>query len=63
MKRSPLAVAVTTALFSVTALAEVTPADLPAMIVSADFRPNTAQETPVSLTQICLLYTSDAADE
>ncbi|WP_273148848.1 TonB-dependent receptor [Methylophaga thiooxydans] len=52
MKRSPLAVAVTTALFSVTALAEVTPADLPAMIVSADFRPNTAQETPVSLTQI-----------
>lgn len=52
MKRSPLAVAVTTALFSVTAIAEVTPADLPAMIVSADFRPNTAQETPVSLTQI-----------
>jgi len=52
MKRSPLAVAVTAALFSVAALAEVTPADLPAMIVSADFRPNTAQETPVSLTQI-----------
>lgn len=52
MKRSAFAVAMTTAIFSFPALAEVTPADLPAMIVSADFRPNTAQETPVSLTQI-----------
>lgn len=52
MKRSTFAVAMTTALFSTTALAEITPTDLPAMIVSADFRPNTAQETPVSLTQI-----------
>lgn len=52
MKRSTFAVAMTTALFSVTALAEITPADLPAMIVSADFRPNAAQQTPVSLTQI-----------
>lgn len=52
MKRSAFAVAITAAIFSFPALAEVTPADLPAMIVSADFRPNTAQETPVSLTQI-----------
>ena len=26
--------------------------ELPAMIISADFRPNTAHETPVSLTMI-----------
>lgn len=52
MKRSAFAVAMTTAIFSFPTFAEVTPADLPAMIVSADFRPNTAQETPVSLTQI-----------
>jgi len=51
MTRSILAAAIAS-LFSVPAVAEVTPADLPAMIVSADFRPNEALETPVSLTQI-----------
>lgn len=50
MKRSILATACASALFSVPAWAEVTPADLPAMIVSADFRPNDAHDTPVSLT-------------
>ena len=52
MKRSILAVACTTAIFSLSVQAEITPADLPAMIVSADFRPVKAQDTPVSLTQI-----------
>lgn len=50
MKRSILATACASALFSIPAWAEVTPADLPAMIVSADFRPNDAHDTPVSLT-------------
>ncbi len=52
MKRSTLALACASALFSVPSWAEITPADLPSMIVSADFRPNEAQETPVSLTLI-----------
>lgn len=34
------------------AIAEITPAELPAMIVSADFRPGEAQDTPVSLTSV-----------
>jgi outer membrane receptor protein involved in Fe transport len=51
MTRSILATAIAS-LFTVPAVAEVTPADLPSMIVSADFRPNEAQDTPVSLTQI-----------
>ena len=38
-----------TALLSTQALAEI---ELPAMLVSADFRPNTAQKTPISLTTI-----------
>jgi outer membrane receptor protein involved in Fe transport len=52
MKRSILTTACASALFSAPAWAEITPADLPTMIVSADFRPNEAQDTPVSLTQI-----------
>lgn len=52
MKRSILTTACASALFSVPAWAEVTPADLPAMIVSADFRPNAAQDTPISLTTV-----------
>ncbi len=38
-----------TALLSTQALAEI---ELPAMLVSADFRPSTAQKTPISLTTI-----------
>jgi outer membrane receptor protein involved in Fe transport len=52
MKRSILATACVSALFSVPAEAEVSPADLPAMIVSADFRPSEAQDTPVSLSTV-----------
>jgi iron complex outermembrane receptor protein len=52
MKRSPLALACAGAILSLPSWAEITPADLPSMIVSADFRPNEAQETPVSLTTI-----------
>lgn len=52
MKPSILATACASALFCVPAWAEVTPADLPAMIVSADFRPNEAQDTPVSLSTV-----------
>tara|TARA_R110002050_G_scaffold57423_1_gene128799 strand:- start:17773 stop:19818 length:2046 start_codon:yes stop_codon:yes gene_type:complete len=40
------------ALFSTQAFAEIAEIELPAMLVSADFRPNTAQETPISLTTI-----------
>ncbi|MDX1574263.1 MAG: TonB-dependent receptor [Methylophaga sp.] len=50
MKPSLLSVAIYSALFSSVALAEVTPEDLPSMLVSADFRPATAQDIPVSLT-------------
>lgn len=52
MKRSIIAVAIVTAVVSTNTRAEITPADLPTMIVSADFRPNEAQDTPVSLTRI-----------
>lgn len=52
MKHSYLATAVFTAMMTPTLSAEVTPADLPSMIVSADFRPGKAQDTPVSLTTV-----------
>lgn len=52
MKHTYIATAVLTALIASPLKAEVTPADLPSMIVSADFRPGEAQDTPVSLTQI-----------
>lgn len=52
MKRSIVAVGISTAIFAADAIAEITPADLPSMIVSADFRPTKALETPVSLTTI-----------
>jgi len=52
MKRSTLALACASAMLSVPSWAEITPAELPSMIISADFRPNEAQETPVSLTTI-----------
>ena len=40
------------ALLSTQTFAEIAEIELPAMLVSADFRPNTAQETPISLTTI-----------
>ncbi len=40
------------ALLSTHALAEPPEVELPAMVISADFRPNTAQQTPISLTTI-----------
>lgn len=40
------------ALLSTHAFADTSEVALPAMVVSADFRPNTAQETPISLTTI-----------
>lgn len=52
MNVKTLAGLLTSALFTSIASAEVTPEDLPAMIVSADFRPTQALETPVSLTTI-----------
>ena len=48
-KTLPLSIAV---LLSANAVAKVDNHDLPAMVVSADFRPATALETPVSLTTI-----------
>ncbi len=52
MNRSAIATAITTALFAAPIYAEVTPADLPAMVITADFRPGEAQDTPISLTTI-----------
>ncbi|HEC72852.1 MAG TPA: TonB-dependent receptor [Methylophaga aminisulfidivorans] len=52
MNRSTLALAIAAVHLSPAAYAEITPTDLPSMIVSADFRPNLAHETPVSLTTI-----------
>lgn len=52
MKYAYLTTAVLMAIIAPPLNAEVTPADLPSMIVSADFRPGEAQDTPVSLTQI-----------
>lgn len=51
MKFKTLSLAIS-ALLSANVLAEVTEHDLPAMVVSADFRPAIALETPVSLTTI-----------
>lgn len=44
--------AVITAILSSTAIADETATELPSMVVSADFRPSLAQETPISLTTI-----------
>jgi len=49
MKFKVLSAAVA-ALLSPYTYAEIADIDLPAMVVSADFRPSTAQETPISLT-------------
>jgi len=40
------------ALLPTSAIAEIATVELPAMVINADFRPNTAQETPISLTTI-----------
>ncbi len=40
------------ALLPTSAIAEIAAVELPAMVINADFRPNTAQETPISLTTI-----------
>lgn len=50
MKHSLLPLAISSALFSGASIAEVTPEDLPSMLVSADFRPAVAQDIPISLT-------------
>lgn len=52
MKRSIVAVGISTAIFAADAIAEITPADLPSMIVSADFRPGMDYETPVSISTV-----------
>ncbi|KKM92820.1 hypothetical protein LCGC14_1214610 [marine sediment metagenome] len=52
MNRSTLVLAIAAVQLSPAAYAEVTSTDLPSMIVSADFRPNDAHDTPVSLTTI-----------
>ena len=50
MKPTLLSIAVTSALFSPGAVAQIDSTDLPSMLVSADFRPAEAQDIPVSLT-------------
>lgn len=50
MKHSLLTLAISSALFAGASSAEVTPEDLPSMLVSADFRPAVAQDIPISLT-------------
>lgn len=50
MKHSLLPLAISSALFAGASSAEVTPEDLPSMLVSADFRPAVAQDIPISLT-------------
>lgn len=50
MKHSLLPLAISSALFTGATMAEVTPEDLPSMLVSADFRPAVAQDIPISLT-------------
>ncbi|OUR72375.1 TonB-dependent receptor [Methylophaga sp. 41_12_T18] len=52
MKFKILSVAIAAVIAHTPSFAETTAADLPAMVVSADFRPSTAQETAVSLTTI-----------
>jgi outer membrane receptor protein involved in Fe transport len=49
LKFLPAAIA---AAFATNAFADDTQIDLPSMVVSADFRPNSAQKTPISLTTI-----------
>ncbi len=51
MKFKVLSTAIAVSLSS-TAFAETTEIDLPSMVVSADFRPSLAQQTPISLTTI-----------
>ncbi|MFW5451253.1 MAG: TonB-dependent receptor [Methylophagaceae bacterium] len=51
MKFKNLSTAIAVLLSSI-AFAEATEIDLPSMVVSADFRPSLAQQTPVSLTTI-----------
>jgi iron complex outermembrane recepter protein len=52
MKHLIITAAISAVFFSTSSVAEVTPAELPSMLVSADFRPSLAQETPISLTTI-----------
>jgi len=52
MKRFIFTLPVAGLLFSVSTLAAETQLELPELIISADFRPATAQETPISLTEI-----------
>lgn len=49
LKFLPAAIA---AAFATNAFSDDTQIDLPSMVVSADFRPNSAQKTPISLTTI-----------
>lgn len=50
MKLTLLSIAVTSALFSPSVIAQTNNTALPSMLVSADFRPAEAQDIPVSLT-------------
>jgi iron complex outermembrane recepter protein len=52
MRPSVLATSIAVTLFPVSVLANTSIADLPTLVVSADFRPNNAHDTPVSLTTI-----------
>lgn len=52
MKYKIISVAISTVYFCAPAYAEVTAEGLPAMVVSAEFRPVEAQNTPISLTII-----------
>jgi outer membrane receptor protein involved in Fe transport len=52
MRIKTLSTLISASIFSASALAEVNPQDLPTMVVSADFRPSSALETPISLTTI-----------
>lgn len=52
MKHTTIAAAISAVFLSTPSFAEITPTELPSMLVSADFRPSLAQETPISLTTI-----------
>jgi len=52
MKFKILSIAIAAVIAHTPSFAETTAADLPAMVVSADFRPSSALETPISLTTI-----------
>jgi outer membrane receptor protein involved in Fe transport len=52
MKHHILYSAIAASLAATPAIAEITAHDLPSMVVSADFRPASAQQTPISLTSI-----------